>query len=134
MSGGSGATHPRVAWGMKLHGARSVGVLSYPTAARAAPWGVDGEPPGGRRATQEAISATAAPPRLRQAHDREGVVPLGPCAGKVEVRPVGPRVTCIRADGGKSLRRVGYELPHSVVECLRFHSTYSKTHKFEKPG
>jgi hypothetical protein len=99
-----------------------MGVLFYPTGARAVPWGVDGEPPGGRRATKEAISATAAPPRLRQAHDREGVVPLGPCAGKFEASPDDLRVTCIRADGGKSLRRVGYELPHPVVECLRFHS------------
>jgi hypothetical protein len=52
---------------------------------------------------------------MRQTHDREGVVPLGPCAAKVEVSPEGSRVTCISTCGGKSLRHVGYELPHALV-------------------
>jgi len=79
-----------------------------------------GGPLGGRRGAArrpqsdvEAISATAAPPRMRQTHDREGVVPLGPCAAKVALPSDGPRVSCLRVGGGKSLRRVGYELPHA---------------------
>ena len=91
-----------------------MGVLFYPTAARAAPWGVDGEPPGGRRAAMERVSATCPPPLVRQAHDREGVVPLGPCPGNVASLSDGARVTCIRAGGGKTLRALGYELPHRV--------------------
>jgi hypothetical protein len=54
----TGAVHVLTARVMKLHGDRSVGVLFYPTAARAAPWGVDGEPPGGRRAARRTVSTT----------------------------------------------------------------------------
>ena len=89
-----------------------MGVLFYPTAARAAPWGVDGEPPGGRRAAMERVSATCPPPLVRQAHDREGVVPHGPCSGNVASPSDDERVSCIRPGGGKTLRTLGYELPH----------------------
>jgi hypothetical protein len=89
-----------------------VGVLFYPTAARAAPWGVDGEPPGGRRAARRRVSATTPKPLVRHAHDREGVVPLGPCPGKVAPPREGARVTCMRSGGGKTPRALGYELPH----------------------
>jgi hypothetical protein len=88
-----------------------VGVLFYPTAARAAPWGVDGEPPGGRRATMEQVSRPP-PAACATAHDREGVVPLGPCSGNVAPLSDGPRVTCMCPGGGETLRGLGYELPH----------------------
>jgi hypothetical protein len=88
-----------------------VGVLSYPTAARAAPWGVDGEPPGGRRAAWG--SQLDGPlPRVRQAHDREGVVPHGPCCGNVAPPSDDGRVSCMRPGGGKTVWPLGYELPH----------------------
>ena len=34
--------------------------------------------------------------------------------GNVDAAVDDPRVTCIRAGGGKTLRALGYELPHCV--------------------
>ena len=91
-----------------------MGVLSYPH-CRA------GGPLGGRRGTArrprggvEDGQRDRPQPLVRQAHDREGVVPLGPCPGKVALPSDDPRVTCTRPGGGKTLRALGYELPHPV--------------------
>jgi hypothetical protein len=88
-----------------------VGVLFYPTAARAGPM-------GGRRGTARrprggmGQSARRPPAACATAHDREGVVPHGPCSGNVALASDNLRVSCVRPDGGKTLRALGYELPH----------------------
>src|SRR5215207_3875022 len=66
MPGGYHSPHHVATWGMKLHNGPVVWVLSYPTAARAAPWGVVGEPPGGRGTAWRRASTDRRPPRLRR--------------------------------------------------------------------
>src|SRR5215203_5458181 len=117
MPGGYHSPHHVATWGMKLHNGPVVWVLSYPTAARAAPWGVVGEPPGGRGTAWKRASTDRRPAVFATVHDLEGVVPVGPCRGNVAPHPRGLRVTCIRPRGGKSRWQVGYELPLAEGFC-----------------
>src|ERR687888_92734 len=103
--------NPRTALGMKLHRNDIGWVFSYPTAARAAPWGVIGNRPAaaGRRGGEP--HGAAAPPRVRRCT-------IGrPRAARDRAQPkVAPtrrrlRVSCTKEGGGKTRRRVGYELP-----------------------
>src|SRR5947207_2459071 len=110
----TGAAHVLTARVMKLHGSRSVGVLSYPTAARTAPLGgrrgAARRPQGGMRR----VDSTAPAAGVRQATVGRASCRMDRAPGNVAPASARRRVSCMCPGGGKTLRALGYELPQLV--------------------